>query len=369
MSRVCRVCPRRALHLARAGLAGISLLFAASDVFAQSSVGRAANTATGQSLRDAVEQIQQEIIDREVFGEAGAFLGAGAAPGGRLRGSRHDALEVSGPDTENFAWSTREASAFATGSYTMPGVVMGGQLKLSIFGGYNWLSLKMKNGGGNTLSTADGQFGEAENESGIVGAIALWSRKNTYLTAAVVGMWGETTLTDAIDFCGPPCIARRYQFDTAGFVTSATAGQVFALSGSPAGPMLDLRGSLGYTQNTGDTFANFQGDEQTWTFSTWTLTGSATLFANVPLQNASVLRPYVQAYVRQELDYRNKLHFHLNNGEVGNVYYDQAHTYGGADLGLTYAIGKMTLGAALYYEASADDRTFGGRVGASWKLN
>jgi hypothetical protein len=39
------------------------------------------------------------------------------------------------------------------------------------------------------------------------------------------------------------------------------------------------------------------------------------------------------------------------------------------DAGLTYALGKMTLGAAIYYEGSADERTLGGRLGASWKLN
>ena len=53
----------------------------------------------------------------------------------------------------------------------------------------------------------------------------------------------------------------------------------------------------------------------------------------------------------------------------GLVHYDQAHTYGGVDLGATYTLGKMTLGAAAYYDMSADDRTFGGRLGASWKLN
>ena len=47
----------------------------------------------------------------------------------------------------------------------------------------------------------------------------------------------------------------------------------------------------------------------------------------------------------------------------------RSHTYGGVDLGATYTLGNMTLGAAAYYDMSADDRTFGGRLGASWKLN
>jgi hypothetical protein len=365
----CSAVSRLAVHSARAFLIGIFLLIAASDASAQSSVGRAANAATGASLGDAVEQNQKDFIDREVYAGSGGPVGFGAAPTGRLRSSRHDALEIPFASTENFAWTTQEGSAFATGVYSVPGIVLGGQLKLSVFGGHNWLYLEMRNGGGNTLSTDVGQQGKARNESALIGGTALWSSKNTYAMATVVGMWGQTTLSDAIDFCGATCVLRLYNFDTTGFMGSLTAGHVFALSRSPTGPMLDLRGVASYMQSLGDTFINFEGGTQTWTFSTWTLTGSATLFANVPVQNSALLRPYVQGYVRQEVGYRNKLQVVSLTGTIENILHDQAHTYGGVDAGLTYALGKMTLGAAIYYEGSADESTLGGRLGASWKLN
>ncbi len=352
-----------------------------SDVFAQSSVGRAANAATGQSLRDAVDGTQKDFIDAQVLGTpaagglggAGASLGAGASPTGRLRRSDHDASRNRPSDTENFAWRTREASAFGTGIYAVPGTVLGGQIKISIFGGHNWLSLDLKNGGGNILDTANGQFGKAHNESGILGGMALWAQNRSYAVASIVGMWGETTLIDAIDFCGPPCVSRTYKYGTHGLVSSLTAGHVFPLSSSPSGPMLDLRGAAGYTQNIGDTFANFQGDLQTWKFSTWTLTGSATIFANIGLQNSGLLRPYIQGYVRQEVGYRNELRFDLFDPteipNTGTVHYGQAHTYGGVDLGLTYTQGNLTLGSAVYFDGSADERTLGGRISAAWKFN
>ena len=305
-------------------------------------------------------------------GGAGAAIGAGASPTGRLRSSDHDVLKLQdgGPDPENFAWKTKEASVFGTGVYSLPGTVLGGQLKVSLFGGHNWLSLEMKEGGGNTFS-AD-QFGKARNELVLLGGTALWSQGNTYMVGTVVGFWGETTLSDAIDFCGP-CVLRRYKFDTSGFTSSFSAGQVFPLSKSPSGPMLDVRGAAGYTQNTGDNFFNFDGDEQKFKFSTWTLTASATLFANVTMQNSALLRPYIQGYVRQEIAYRNKLYFDRSDPLIvpnsGLVHWDQAHTYGGVDVGATYTLGKMTLGAAAYLDGSADERTFGGRLGASWKLN
>jgi hypothetical protein len=349
----------------------------ASGAMAQSSVGRAANTATGQSLRDAVEQQQNETLNSSGVGaggsSVGAAIGAGASPTGRLRSSNHDALKLQAPpDDSNYAWKTKEGSVFGTGVYTLPGTILGGQMKVSIFGGHNWLSLEMKNGGGNFLDVDNGQFGKARNESVLVGGTALWSQNNTYVVATMVGMWGETSLTDAVDFCNAPglgCPPRHYAYDTSGFTGSLTAGQVFPLSKSPSGPMLDLRGAAGYTQNTGDHFFNFQGDEQKYKFSVWTLTGSATLFANIAMQNSALLRPYIQGYVRQEIGYNNKLYADEIADPPELVHWDQAHTYAGVDLGATYALGNMTLGAAVYYDASADDRTFGGRLGASWKLN
>jgi hypothetical protein len=340
-----------------------------SGALAQSSVGRAANAATGQSLRDAVEQQQNSFLDSSGVGGGAAAAGAGAAPTGRLRSSDHDALKLQAefsPDTENFAWRTKEASVFGTGVYTLPGTVLGGQMKVSIFGGHNWLSLEMREGGGNTFSPD--QFGKARNESVLVGGTALWSQKNTYVVGTVVGMWGETSLSDAIDFCGP-CVLRRYTFDTSGYIGSLTAGQVFPLSKSPSGPMLDLRAAAGYTQNTGDNFFNHNGDELKFKFSTWTLTASATLFSNIAMPNSALLRPYMQGYVRQEVGYNNKAFTQKVGDPVLMVHWDQAHTYGGVDVGATYTLGKMTLGAAAYVDGSADELTFGGRLGASWKLN
>jgi hypothetical protein len=102
-------------------LGGLFAVVLPSGALAQSSVGRAANAATGQSLRDAVDQQQNEFLGTYgVGGGAGAGIGAGASPSGRLRGSDHDALKVANPDN-NFAWDTKEASVFATGVYTLPG--------------------------------------------------------------------------------------------------------------------------------------------------------------------------------------------------------------------------------------------------------
>ena len=149
-----------------------------SGALAQSSVGRAANAATGQSLRDAVEQQQNELLNSSGVGAgggAGAAIGAGASPTGRLRSSDHDALKLQAefsPDPDNYAWKTKEASVFGTGVYSLPGTVLGGQMKVSIFGGHNWLSLEMKNGGGNVLTYPRISSARRRNES----VLCRWDR-------------------------------------------------------------------------------------------------------------------------------------------------------------------------------------------------
>ncbi len=88
------------------------------------------------------------------------------------------------------------------------------------------------------------------------------------------------------------------------------------------------------------------------------------------LQGNALLRPYIQGYVRQEFGYRNSFMAIQSDGFfLGNFLQTQAHTYGGVDAGLTYTQGNTTVGAAIYYEASGDERTLGGRLGMSQKLD
>ena len=221
------------------------------------------------------------------------------------------------------------------------------------------------------------QSGAAFNQSIIFGGTALWAKQNTYALATVVGTIGQSTLKDSVDDCYTTgggyannfCHHNRYNFNTAGIIASATAGHVIDLGGGTSGPKLDLRGAIGYTHNVGDTFTNISGDQQKYTFSTWTGTAGLTLFSNMTLQGGALLRPYIQGYVRQEWGYDNRLDFVLVGSPPDVNHYDQAHTYGGVDGGFTYTQGNTTFGAAVYYEASGSERTLGGRLGMSQKLD
>jgi hypothetical protein len=345
----------------------------ATHALAQSSVGVPTSAATAHSLADAVAKNENDLIDREVLGRTGTGIGGpGVFATGRIRASEHEGVRPRG--TATYAYETDEASAFANFVATLPGTVVGGQVKVAGFVGHNWLALDLKS---NATAVLDpNQFGSSENDSLIAGITALWALNSTYALATIVGTWGETRLLDSVDDCGHPspphptgCNANRYRFDTTGFIGTVTAGHVFDLAGV-SGPKLDVRGSAGYTYNSSGTYTNVFDFEQRYKFSTWTGSVAATLFANVALQNSALFRPYVQAYLRQEWAYDNAIAFvHTSGAPSGVTHFHQKHLYGGVDAGATYTLDKMTLGAAVYYEASGDESTLGARIGASWKLN
>jgi outer membrane immunogenic protein len=364
----------------RSVLFGLAWLCAATEAMAQSLTGGPINAATGRSQAEAVSQNEKELIDRQVLG-GGAQGGSAAAAGlttfttGRLRSSDHDTLRTRPPADQSFSFATTEASAFANVVVSVPGTVLGGQMKVSGFVGQNEVSLDLKS---NALSVLDAnQSGRARNASIIAGGTALWSHLNSYALASLVGSWGQTTLKDGVDDCGydtPPhpsgCNHNRYNFNTSGFIGTLTAGQVFDLGGGPSAPKLDLRGSLGYTHNSGDPFKNVLGDQQKYTFSTWVGTGAATLFSNMALSEGAFLRPYIQGYVRQEWGYRSQFEAIQSDGVFLGVFrQDQKHLYGGVDAGVTYSQNDTTFGASIYYEASGDEGSLGGRLGLSQKLD
>jgi hypothetical protein len=326
-----------------------------------------ANAATGRSLADALDRNQNDLINREVLGASGGGAGGiGAYASGRLRASDHDGLKPASATT--FSYDTQEASAFANVVATLPGTVMGGQMKFSGFVGYNRLTLDLKS---NATAVLDpDQFGGAENDTVIVGGTALWSKDRTYALASIVGMWGRTTLIDSIDDCGP-CTLHRYKFDTSGFMGTLTGGQVFPLAAS--GLNLDLRASLAYIQNIGDAFLNTFGNEQKYKFSVFTGTIGATLFTNITMANSAVLRPYLQGYVRQEFAYTNKFRAIEDPTDpttfLGIFSSQQAHFYAGLDVGMTYTLDKTTFTGAVYTDGSADERTIGARLGVQWRFN
>jgi len=368
----------------------IRALLIASSFFPVSSAAFAdieaafASAAVGHSYLAAVEQNQNELIDRLVRA-SGSFAGGGGGVTGafstaRLRASDHDGFNgqllvpSNDPDLNaknsgrTYSFTTEEASAFANIVVAIPGTVLGGRLNLSAFVGYNWLSLDVRS---NAIKVLDqNQSGSARNDALIAGGTALWALNGTYALASIVGAWGENRIVDTIDDCSPAgCETSRLKYGATGFVGSLTAGKVFPLSASPSAPKIDLRGTISYVRNDGNRFQNDHGDEYKVNLSTWVGKAGVTLYGDLALPNNALLRPYLQGYVRQEWGFRNVAEFvEFGSLERTVTNYKQDHTLGGLEGGLTYALDNLTLGASVYYELSGDEHTLGSRLGASWKL-
>jgi hypothetical protein len=363
------------------GLA-ISLSLASTGAFAQSTQVVGERAATAQGIFDAVRQNDKDLIDREVFGNlGGSAKGAtiGVFPTGRLRSTRHHGFNINPIVTnpgvfddgirQTHSFAVEEASAMLNYVMRAPENVMGGQLTVSAFVGYTNLRLNVRPNDANPGEP--NTIGDGGNDSVLAGGSVLFARDSAYVMASAVGNWGKSRLTDLqTDFSpdGPPP-PHDYSYRTYGFVGTLTAGKVFPLSGNSNGPMLDIRGALGWTESKNKPFLNAAGDEFRIRLSTWTGTGSATLFINMLQDNKAVLRPYVQGYVRQEFGYDYKLAFtQSGSGAFTLTSYDQDHTYGGVDAGVSYTRDNMTFGLAAYYEASGDERTIGGRIRWSWQF-
>lgn len=356
----------------------VGCLSSAAD--AQSDQAVPATAALGSSLSDAVRQNENDLIDRTVLGgrqQSGATA-IGAFATGRLRRSDHDGLDsrsiartpnLPGIVGKTFDYETDEASVFANVIVALPQTVMGGRLQFSGFVGYNWLDLDLQPNALNPVPPGQ-RLGGADNESVIAGGTILWSQDTVYALATVTGNWGETEVDDqlTLKLNGRP--QGRIDYDTSGFTASGTAGNVFALSSSPQGLMLDVRGTIAYAENESDRFLNTFGDAFELEYSTWTGTGALMLFSNLTVQDNAVLRPFVQGYVRREWDYHNEIEFTgSNNFAFSQTAFDQSHTYAGIDTGVSYAVQNVTVGGSVYVEGSSDEETVGGRLGATWKLN
>ena len=140
----------------------VSVCLTTSGAYAQSTQTVGERQAVAQSIMAAVRQNDNELIDNEVFGKpagrggttATGTLGIGTFATGRLRTSNHDGMSIH-PLVSNesvvddgirrtFSFKIDEGSVIGNLVFTAPEKVMGGQLKVSAFGGYNWLSLEVK---------------------------------------------------------------------------------------------------------------------------------------------------------------------------------------------------------------------------------
>jgi hypothetical protein len=320
------------------------------------------SAATSRSLDAAIEDYTKTTIDQHLnVGNSNNNNNGNstlsAYPTGRLRKSNHDGLRVTtGADkygtNRTLGYETEERSFYLSSSYVLPGLVLGGRVKLGGLVGVNDLRVDQ-------VGTTFGQGITAHNSSLMLGTSALWWEGSNYLLGSVVGFLGDT-VTDKV---GVAFGNRHYDLGSEGGIGTIVAGHVFDLPGT-TGLKLDARAALSYSSHSTEGAA----DGEKGNFSSFWQTSSLMLYSLNQMPDGAVLKPYAQVNAKYLFDYDNTVKFLLASG-VATTRFNQDNFYLGGELGVNHIKGAYTFGAAAYYEASKDETTFGGRFGVSIQLN
>lgn len=290
-----------------------------------------ATSSLGQTLQSLGESFVQQQLS---FGALGAFAG----PTGRLRHTAHDGLRVKGINRRTSEFEVDEGSVFANGSYDLPGTVFGGRVRVSGLVGYTRLEQE-----DNVIKT--------EIDSAIYGGSYLWSKGQFYTMALVIGLHGEAHGSDGLD---------AFDHDVHGYFANAVAGYTFDLMG---GTRFDLRAGLGrYDVETGSfVIERFTGEAMKGFSDASHASLTGTLFTLIET-GGGTMRPYVLA------SYKNVFGETIRTVGALDASFSQADDYGKVEFGFDYGAGRVTYGGAAYTEFSADETTFGARLGLSVKL-
>jgi hypothetical protein len=286
--------------------------------------------------------LQQQINGRGAAGTSG--LGVFVGPTGKLRTTDHDGLREKNSGLKTGSFEVDEGSVFGNVSYDIPGTVFGGKVRVSALAGYVTLD---QEAGDDATSPS-----KTEIDGFMYGGSYLWSQGSFYTMSVIIGLTSEA---DTVNIGG------SYSYDIDGYYSNSVVGNTF-----DAGPLkFDLRGGVGYYDLDGGSFivplttTLFNADAAAWNAS---LTG--TLFSIIELEGGGVMRPYILAAYKHVFDEEIDV-----KGAGGPVSYEQAEDYGKVELGADLVQGAMTFGGAAYTEFSADENTFGGRLGVSVKFN
>lgn len=298
-----------------------------------------ATTAVGANLAAVGEGFTQQQLNM------GLGVAGFATPTGRLRHTRHDGLIEKDTNSRLEAFETDEASFFGNVSYDLPGTYFGGKVRVNALAGYDRLEQDGRDGGFST-----------DIDAFIYGGSYLWSKGSFYSMSLIIGVSGEADATTAGGAAG----GGDYNYDVTGYFTNSVMGYTFDIPGTWK---FDLRGALGhYDVHTNRfQFANNAGTIKGLS-EAWSASITGTLFTIVEVEGGGVMRPYFLA------SYKNVFDEDIDvKGDV-NTSFEQANNYGKVELGFDYVQGALTYGAAGYTEFSADENTFGGRLGVSIKL-
>ena len=322
----------------------------------------ASTFASALALTSTVEGIATGVIESLGFAP---FSGSVIFPSAQCRHTDHDGFRgrVNGVHFVGPSFDVDECSGVASGAYDLTksfGLPSNRTFKIGGFVGGQATNVDL-DGGGN-----------GDNDSFFVGYYSLYTLNTFYLLSIGAFDTGQSDLSGATG-------VGNGDYDTDGFVAGGAVGNVFTLfgSGTPGRGTTfkaDVRGGLSWSEHDGDSFTTGEGIRfGTSTFDVFSGSGSVTLFLERPLPSGAISKPYVKLGVKQWFDFENEVRIPAQNNFISSpkqvVHFSEDETFWNVEAGYLREMKKTSFQSSVFYDASGDTETVGGRIGMVFKLN
>jgi hypothetical protein len=218
-------------------------------------------------------------------------------------------------------------------------------LNIGVFGGYTSTDVGMGSFDGFNFT------GEAQNESGMAGAYALFRREVNYVLVSGTVLFGNTDVQNGI------LGGAAGEYDTVGYAVTASAGRIFALSDRLR---FDLRGGVLGVSFTGESYTDNLGVAHGETeVSFGALKFEPGVYGDFQWQNGMVFSPYLRGELQQRFAYENTA---IADGR--SFFFDDSDFSAAVMAGFNLKVMQSaTVSAEVRGKASSDSTTLAGKVG------
>ncbi|WP_353646402.1 autotransporter outer membrane beta-barrel domain-containing protein [Mesorhizobium sp. WSM2239] len=218
-------------------------------------------------------------------------------------------------------------------------------LNIGVFGGYTSTDVGLNPFGGFDFT------GEAQNESGMAGAYALFRREVNYVLVSGTALFGSTDVQNGI------LGGAAGEYDTVGYAVTASAGRIFALSDRLR---FDLRGGILGVSFTGDSYTDNLGVAHGETeVSFGAMKFEPGVYGDFQWQNGMVFSPYLRGELQQRFAYENTA---IADGRSFD--FDDSDFSAAVSAGFNLKVMQSaTVSAEVRGKASSDSTTLAGKVG------
>lgn len=323
----------------------------------QGAIGGASSASLEHNADDVLGRIVADHQNRRMApGDQGVTTDAYAM--GRLRTTDHDGYKATVLE-RSVDFEADEWSLFGALSYSFRGVQPGSFGTVSAFAGWTALDIEL---GDQPLAGIFNKAGSARNEALMFGLAGVYAVGTTYAAASIAGASGETDIKDKVNGFSPT-------YDTRGFILSALVGHSQAMGRvSNANIFAAIQGGLRYTDFAGDSYLSRTGLTTFKSeFQSTTVLLSGQLYG-VLKSGGVTYRPYVLNMMQIDADYDHvALATDATGTEVTRLQRDRLLNK--TELGLNIISGATSFSAAAFGEFADDRQTFGGRLGAKFRLN